>query len=119
MIMKLIGLDVDGVLNNCFTKERLDGFVFVSDEKIELLKQLIVRTGAKVLLTSTWSSGWADLEEGLRSNAVEHFIALRDKLLEFGVELMDYTPITNGGRSRHGEEIEMWMKAEIISQSGI
>lgn len=108
--MKLIALDVDGVLNATFTKERLDGFIFVSDCKLELLKQLIDRTGARVLLTSTWRQGWADMDTGLNTRDVKHFIALRDKLLEFGIELMDYTPITNVGTNRRGEEIDMWMK---------
>lgn len=109
--MKLIALDIDGVLNASFTKERLDGFIFVSDCKIELLKQLVDRTGAKVLLTSTWRHGWADLDAGLDTRDAKHFVALRDKLLEFGIELMDYTPITNGAMNHRGEEIDMWMKS--------
>lgn len=109
--MRLIGLDIDGVMNASFTKERLDGYIFVSDCKLELLKQLIDRTGARVLLTSTWRQGWADLDAGLNTRDVSHFIALRDKLLEFGIELMDYTPITNGGMNRRGEEIDMWFKS--------
>ena len=110
-VMKLIGLDIDGVLNSSFTKERLDGLIFVSDSKIILLKQLIERTGAHVLLTSTWRTGWSDLDAGLDTRDAVHFIALRDKLLESGIELMDYTPITNGQKNRRGEEIDMWMKA--------
>ncbi len=109
--MKIIGLDVDGVLNATFTKERLDGFIFVSDCKLELLKQLIDRSNARVLLTSTWRQGWADMDAGLNTRDVNHFIALRDKLLEYGIELLDYTPITNGAMNRRGEEIDMWLKA--------
>lgn len=107
--IKIIGLDVDGVLNASFTKERLDGFIFVSPCKLELLKQLIDRTGARVLLTSTWRHGWVDVEKGLNTRDAAHFIALRDKLLEYGIELMDHTPVTNGSMNRRGEEIGMWL----------
>lgn len=109
--IKIIGLDVDGVLNASFTKERLDGYIFVSPCKLELLKQLIDRTGANVLLTSTWRHGWVDLEKGLNTRDAKHFVALRDKLLEFGIELLDHTPITNGSMNHRGEEIDMWLKS--------
>lgn len=108
--MKLICLDIDGVLNTWYTKEELDGYIFVDDSKIELLKQLIDRTGACVLLTSTWRQGWADLDAGLNTMEADHFIALRDKLREFGIEFLDYTPITDERMKRRGEEIDMWMK---------
>lgn len=110
--IKIIGLDVDGVLNASFTKERLDGFIFVSPCKLELLKQLIDRVeNPRILLTSTWRHGWVDLEKGLNTRDAAHFIALRDKLLEYDIELMDHTPITNGSMNRRGEEIDMWIKS--------
>lgn len=108
--MKLIFLDVDGVLNASFTKETLYGFVFVVDSKLELLKQLIDQTEAKVVLSSTWRQGWKDLDEGLDTIDSKFFVGLRDKLLEHGIELLDYTPITDGGMNRRGEEIDMWLK---------
>lgn len=108
--MKIICLDIDGVLNTFFTKERIEGYIFVEPAKIELLKQLIDRTDAKVLLTSTWRHGWRDLERNVESVDKLLYVALSDKLLEFGVELFDYTPITNGSIDRRGEEIAMWME---------
>lgn len=52
--ISVVALDIDGVLNASFTKERLDGYVFVSPCKIELLKQLLERVeNPRVLLTST------------------------------------------------------------------
>ena len=49
--MKVIFLDVDGVLNSLSCKEKIDGYLFVEDEKIALLKELIDHTGAKVVLS--------------------------------------------------------------------
>lgn len=108
--MKVIMLDVDGVLNCSSTKEQVQGYTFVSDEKLELLKQLVDRTKAKVVLTSTWRHGWDDMDKELQNQDVDLFLALKDKLWDFGIELMDYTPITNGGMDRRGEEIDLWMK---------
>ena len=108
--MKLIFLDVDGVLNCSSTKARLDTFIFVEEKKIELLKQLVDRTDAKIVLSSTWRHGWADLENGLDSRDARHFIALRDKLREYEIELFDYTAITNGAMDRRGEEIGLWLE---------
>lgn len=109
--MKVIFLDIDGVLNNDRTKERFEGYVFVSDDKILLLKELIDQTGAKIVLSSTWRRGWfckehvseptsADLQD------IRLFEALVSKLKEFDIELMDYTE-DFGFR---GEEIDLWLK---------
>lgn len=108
--MKVIFLDVDGVLNCLYCKVKIDGFFFVMDEKIELLKQLVDRTGAKVVLTSTWRQGWIDQKMGLNTRDATHYEALQDKLLEFNVELLDHTPISPGNIEKRGEEIDLWLK---------
>ena len=92
--MKIIFLDVDGVLNCRHTEESIAGFVFVSEDKILLLKEIIDRTGAQVVLSSTWRWGWAYKERNPNStsNDVMLFEALQERLAEFGIELMDYTP---------------------------
>ena len=53
--MKVIFLDVDGVLNNPNTMSRSpDGWVGVSTSLVKRLKLIISETGAKTVLTSTW-----------------------------------------------------------------
>lgn len=59
--MKIIFLDVDGVLNNSkWVKRMFDECVHVyakdmlEDRAIRLLKQIIDATGASVVITSTW-----------------------------------------------------------------
>ena len=53
--MKVIFLDVDGVLNNPNTRSRSpEGWRGVSKELVDRLKRIISVTGAKVVLTSTW-----------------------------------------------------------------
>lgn len=109
--MKIIFLDVDGVLNSRHTKEKIEGYIFVEDRKILLLKQIIDQTAAKVVLTSTWRHGWPEAEMGEDTLDARLFVALRDKLLEFGIELFGYTPITNKAMNRRGEEIDLWLKS--------
>ncbi len=106
--MKIIFLDVDGVLNCSHCKVFIDEFLFVMDEKIELLRQLIDKTAAKVVLTSTWRQGWYDMEQGLETRDAVHFIALRDKLKAFGIELFSYTPLPC--KAERGEEIGAWFQ---------
>lgn len=57
--MKLIFLDVDGVLNygGC-TARSATGCLGVDDDKVKLLREIIDRTGALVILTSTWKTEW-------------------------------------------------------------
>lgn len=81
------------------------------DSKLELLKQIVERTGAKLVLSSTWRHGYYDLQNGINSVDASDYIALRDKFAEFGLEFIGHTPITNGSMNRRGEEIDMWLKA--------
>ena len=58
--MKIIFLDVDGVLNNINdfkqkkNKEELEHGLVLSKPKIKLLHQIQEKTGAKIVLSSTW-----------------------------------------------------------------
>lgn len=108
--MKVIFLDVDGVLNSLDCKALIEGYYFVEDEKIIRLKELVDKTGAKVVLSSTWRYGWyamehvAEPDEGdLRE--IRFFKALREKLRQFDIELLSYTE----DFGRRGEEIRKWL----------
>lgn len=107
--MKIIFLDIDGVLNFTGCKDKIGGIYFVNDEKIKILKEIIDKTGAKVVLSSTWKSGWWDLEAGIDSIDSRDFIALRNKLLEFGIELYDKTRDCSHYR---GDEIKNWLSTK-------
>ncbi len=106
--MKIIFLDIDGVLNNLYTKENFEGFVFVEDEKILFLKEIIESTNAQVVLSSTWRKGWfyKDHDNSYNGEEVWLFEALQEKLNEYGIEFFDYTE-EFGCR---GEEILKWLE---------
>lgn len=109
--MKVIFLDVDGVLNTTSTKEIFEEYTFVEDEKVQLLKQLVTRTGSKIVLSSSWRYGWwakrmvnptpSDL------SSIRLFETLERKLSEYGLELLDHTDEC-GNR---GQEIAWWLES--------
>lgn len=58
--MRVIFLDVDGVLNYCYTKAFApSGCIGVASEPLRVLKELVYRTNARIVLTSTWKRGWS------------------------------------------------------------
>ncbi len=110
-MMKAIFLDIDGVLNTYYTKELTStDATFVDDKKLKILKEIIDRTGAKIVLSSTWRIGWEHLELGMKNTwYAKDFIELRDKFKEFGINLYDKTPILDNFMRRRGEEIKMYL----------
>ena len=51
MKMKVIFLDIDGVLNTNSDRE-------ISTDKLKLLSELVSKTGADVVLSSSWRNWW-------------------------------------------------------------
>ena len=104
--MKILFLDVDGVLNNNLTRTRtFDGWCFVDDYLVERLKQIIDATGAKIVLSSTWRDGWNREDE---SKNEPFFNQLRDKLKEYGMEIWDALPMPM--RPSRGIAIGEWFE---------
>lgn len=100
--MKIIFLDVDGVLNNSsWAMQMFAEGVHVyaedmlEDRAIRLLKLIIDATGANVVITSTW-----------RMSAVQ-MTHLLDQLAHFGIRPIAVTPRLNKER---GDEISAWMQ---------
>ena len=109
--MKVIFLDIDGTLNNDSTKDRFEGMIFLEDQKLRLLKELINETGAQVVLSSTWRRGWYCKDNGLMQDSfdladIRLFEALQAKLAEHGIGLLGYTD----DFGLRGEEIDAWLK---------
>lgn len=91
--MKVIFLDVDGVLNHGNSK------IKVEDDKIELLKQIINETKAKIVLSSDWRF-WLGTDD-------EDVALLQEKLKSIGTEIMSSTPDSKHGY--RGAEIYQWI----------
>ena len=101
--MKIIFLDIDGVLNAENTKDRIGRYIGLDNSKIEILKHIIDETGAKIVLSSSWRN--------CRDNKVLHRIwnALVERLASYDLEIIDITP-TNCEYSYRGYEIQQWFK---------
>ena len=102
---KIIFLDIDGVLNSMdYFKQTKDckGYTEINPEKVKLLKEIVDRTGAQIVLSSTWR----DLAQ--RENEPEHpmYTYLTDTLKEYGMEIIDHTPCIGQDRPK---EIKAWL----------
>lgn len=69
-IKKCIFMDVDGVLNCRYTKERHGPFIGIDPKLVKIFNHIIEKTKAKVVLSSTWRlhDDWLDtmIENGLK-----------------------------------------------------
>ena len=98
--MKFIFLDIDGVLNCTTTTERHKGMIGIEDEKLQLLKEIVSATGAKIILTSTWKTDWfPDVpEEDLPSDGKY----LNKKFAKYGLHIMAKTEDECWGKRGEG-----------------
>lgn len=102
--MKVIFLDIDGVVNCWNTKERAPSRVVgVEQRLISHIKKIIEATGAKIVLSSTWRKAWA-----FHLNDDKDWGYLRDEFAKQGIDFFDYTPSRKD--SRRGKEIEEWLE---------
>ena len=127
--MKVVFLDVDGVLNCKNTKEVIwrdngkQGFHGVEDGKTELLAEIVKTTDAVIVLSSTWRLNKVksifdnylflddlDDEEYDESPDKSAYKYLEMRLKQHGLEIYDDTPDSGGAYSR-GKEINQWLEA--------
>lgn len=86
--MKVIFLDVDGVLNTPKTKEMIDGELAVDGDKLHLLKCLVEKTGAKIVLVSTKKLYW---QKEMKDKQGAYGDYLDKKLSEYGLSIFGKT----------------------------
>ena len=85
----VIFLDIDGVLNNEDTTDRICGYRGIESEKVALLKQLVDALDAELVLASTWRSEW---NGGNEAKMTEFGHYLNDKLAEYDLKITDEAP---------------------------
>lgn len=101
--MRVIFLDIDGVLNSARydkNKSATDGNIDVS--RLLLIKSLIDRTGANVVLSSSWRCHWDPLGKETNETGRE----IEDIFNQCSIKLFDRTPLLGGNRSK---EIRAWL----------
>lgn len=101
--MKVIFTDVDGVLNEDTTPTRTKSrVIFIDEEKLLRLKQIVDATGAKIVLSSTWR--YDRDTPGLNGD----FLELQEAFHKAGLEFYSFTPVDAIGIQR-GMEIKAWL----------
>lgn len=101
--MKIIFLDIDGVLNSRqYDSGRGTAKGNIDVSRLLLLKQLVDQTGAKIVLTSSWRRHWDPVGECSDEIGKE----LEDTFGRFGICLYDKTPELENDRSK---EINEWL----------
>lgn len=106
---KYIFLDIDGVLNSKEWFERnkgVTGFAEINPDKVKLLKEIVSRTCAKIILSSTWRS-LSTCEDELGHAMYTYLI---NSLKEFGISILDHTPDIQQNRP---QEIKAWLENNI------
>ena len=101
--MKIVFLDIDGVLNsNAYDRMRglYDGPI--DESRLPLLKRLLEKGQAQAVLTSSWRRHWDP--EGIETDYTGKM--LEEQFYKFDIELYDKTPEL-GARA---EEITAWLR---------
>ena len=119
--MKIIFLDVDGVLNYEMCKAHIGIFYGVEQEKVKLLKKIVDATGAKIILSSTWRK---NILVGMPLECQEDpfAIELMSKLKAEDLKIYDLTSVETsddhrkqqileriGEYRRDGQQVESWV----------
>jgi len=108
--MKVIFLDVDGVLNAAEDKDQA-----IDRHAVGILKRVIDETGAEVVLSSGWRF-WFDDDMEPREGQAQCLCGI---LNEYGITLLDKTPDFSTEEIREtrtfshvkAQEIRAWLKA--------
>ena len=98
--MKVLFLDVDGVLNSLE-----DGYSIDLETEVywQRLKKILDATQAKIVLSSSWRIGFNPNKDGMSKTLVE-------KLDAIGAHIHDMTPILHNADKKRGDEIREWLQ---------
>lgn len=100
--MKVIFLDIDGVLNSSKTVDGNFGYPELDPRNIAVLQEIVSKTDAVLVLISSWKVDWLN-EEGTASRSQE---MIRYQLNQFGLDIYDHTADMTYNR---GEGIINWL----------
>lgn len=102
--MKIIFLDIDGVLNSvAFDRERTNEQGNIDETRLPLLKQILDETGAFIVLSSSWRKHW-DQEPNLCDNLG---VEINSIFAKYNIAIYDKTPQLQS--NDRAEEIRLWL----------
>ena len=106
--MKVVFLDIDGVLNEEKSRSRCCGYLGIDDKKAKNLAKIVEETNAKIVLISTWKDDWRKTDkshQGIMANYLDR------KLKKQGLVILDKTKSIdkNGFHFSRGEGILQYL----------
>ena len=107
MKMKIIFLDIDGVLNSemySSTQGENKDCNYIDLSRVKLLADIVNATDAKIVLTSTFRLAW-DKSPHLCGNDGKY---INECLAKYGLDIMDATPFISIFASRR-KEVLTWL----------
>ena len=108
--MKVIFLDIDGVLNCANSKSHCFGCLGIDDDKVKRLKEIVDKTGAKIYLVSDWKDGW--YKEPYMKGEQDIFANYLDKKLKKqGLYIADKVGDSSCER---GRDIKGWLNGKDV-----
>ena len=111
--MKVIFLDIDGVLNcstsKSFCHDDLCGIIHgIDSDKVKRLAKIVEATGAQIILSSDWKDGWSKYYTSQKPSHVKY---LDNHLYKKGkLTIKDKTPNTHKGSWFRGSEILAYLR---------
>ena len=102
--LKVIFLDIDGVLNSSETIDRNRDYPELDPRNLKVLKQIVDVTDAKLVLISEWKDDWTNAD-GTESKAQFY---IRYQLQEKDLDIFACTQDQGSGR---GKGIRKWISA--------
>ncbi len=86
--MKIVFLDIDGVLNCEGSRSRCVGYRGIDDKKVKTLAKIVKATGAEIVLISTWKDDWRKTDKA-RQGILANY--LDKKMKKQGLVVLDKT----------------------------
>ena len=114
--MKVIFLDVDGVLNEEKSRSRCCGYKGLDDKKAGNLAEIVKATGAEIVLISTWKDSWRKTNKAYQGMMANY---LDDKLKKQGITVFDKMENVDKGSGFHlsrGEGILQYLSAHSVKK---
>ena len=106
--MKVIFLDIDGVLNCQSSKSRCGVYVGIDADKVARLREIVDETGAKIVLSSSWRTEWFK-DEDFNTETGKY---IDRKLKRERLAILDKTITDRFDRRR--KEVEAWLEGKDI-----
>ena len=112
--MKVIFLDVDGVLNFSYSKSRCGKYIGIDSDKVKRLKEIVDATDAVIVLSSTWRLGYNKDHQELENHAKY----LSNKLGKQHLRSVGMTLDFGHGGELRGHEIHEWLErnSDVVDQ---